>query len=421
MLVNPTEREFVMQSFVIRNVGIQRGLGLKTEPPMDVYIAEGKIQRIASSNSLPIHQNEVTIDGTNKFIMPGLIFAHTHIAYDNVCGAKDVLFKHPLIRLAYIAASVAKRAAQLGYTTMVGAGSISRLDVYLKEAIGSGLFDGPQIIACSRDIMAAGPLGKRSKEKVAHIPADYMPVLTELDEIDAAVNREIDDGAEILKTFATGDDQFPNANSQDELFDFEELLRMVQIARQRNVLIRCHARGLSGIKNAIKAEVDIIDHATYADQESLDKILANNISIVPSYYQPKQYLANGHKYGKHPEESNFYLEVENTTKFLPIAENMGINIAIGDDFGFAWTPHGTYHEELISYQKQLSIPAEIIIKWATFNGAKMIKAENRIGSLEEGKQADIILLSADPAIDISVLSTNIEQVFISGKAVNMQS
>ncbi len=410
-----------MQSVVIRNVGLQRGLGWKTEPPTDVYITNGRIQRIASGNSLPAYQNVNTIDGTNKILMPGLIFAHTHIAYDNVCGARDVLFKHPLIRLAYIAAKVAKRATQLGYTTMIGAGSISGLDVYLKEAISSGLFDGPQIIPCSRDIMAAGPLGKRSKEKVAHIPADYMPVLTEIDEIDAAVNREIDDGAVILKTFATGDDQFPNANSNEELFVFEELLRMVQIARQRNVLIRCHARGLSGIKNAIKAGVDIIDHATYADQESLDNILANNISIVPSYYQLKQYLENGHKYGKHPEESNFSLEIENTTKFLPVAEKMGINIAVGDDFGFAWTPHGTYHEELLSYQNQLNIPAEIIIKWATLNGAKMINAEARIGSLEEGKQADMILLSADPAKDIGVLSTHIEQVFISGNAVNMKN
>lgn len=410
-----------MSSFILHNVGLQEGVGLVTKLCKSVFIEKGVITKISDASTIDSTtlENQNVVDGTGKTLMPGLVFAHTHIAYDSVCGARDVLFKHPLTKLSYIAAQVAKRASQLGYTTMVGAGSVSGIDVYLRDTIDNGLFDGPHIIPCSRDIMAAGPIGKRSKEKVAHIPPDYMPVLTEQEEIEDTVNREIDDGAKIIKTFATGDDQFPNANSCEELFSQEELEEIVLHAHNRKILVRCHARGLNGIKNSIKAGVDIIDHATYADQDSLEQILEKGITLVPSYYQPKQYIEHGHKYGKHPEESNFDLEIENIAKILPIAEKMGINIAVGDDFGFAWTPHGTYHQELISYQNDLDIPAPMIIKWATYNGAKMIGQEHRIGELAEGKQADMILLGEDPALNIEALSNKIEKVFISGKDIQL--
>jgi imidazolonepropionase-like amidohydrolase len=409
----------MLSHFVIYNVGVQEGVGRATLLGKNLYVKNGKIEKICDVNNQTISDlGDINIiDGSGKTLIPGLVFAHTHIAYDNVCGAGDVLFKHPLTRLSFIAAKVAKKAAQLGYTTMVGAGSVACIDVYLKEAIEGGLFDGPNLIPCSRDIMAAGPIGSRNREKVAHIPTDYMPVIVDDEEINQVVNREIDDGAKIIKTFATGDDQFPNARSGEELFSLAELKQIVAIAHGRSTLVRCHARGLSGIKNAIEADVDIIDHCSYADLESLDLIKKNNISIVPSFYQPLQYIANGSQYGKHPEESDFHLEVQNTMNFLPQAETMGINIAVGDDFGFAWTPHGTYHQELIAFQEKLNIPAVTIIKWATSNGAKMIGDDQRIGQLRDGLQADMILLSADPSLDIRALANNIEKVFIAGKCV----
>ncbi len=406
-------------NFVIYNVGVQEGVGRTTLLGRNVHIKNGRIEKIfdAVDQKMSDLGGIHAIDGTGKTLIPGLVFAHTHIAYDNVCGARDVLFKHPLTRLSYIAARVSKNAAQLGYTTMVGAGSVACIDVFLKEAIENGLFDGPNIIPCSRDIMAAGPIGSRNREKVAHIPNDYMPIIVDDEEIVQVVNREIDDGAKIIKTFATGDDQFPNARSSEELFSLAELKQIVTIAHDRATLVRCHARGLSGIKNAIEAKVDIIDHCSYADQESLDLIQKNNISIVPSFYQPLQYIAHGSQYGKHPEESDFHLEVENTINFLPKAEAMGINIAVGDDFGFAWTPHGTYHQELIAFQEKLKIPAVTIIKWATSNGAKMIGEDKRIGKLQEGMQADMILLGSDPSLDIHAIANNIEKVFIAGKCI----
>ncbi len=405
-----------MSDLVIRNVGIQEGIGQATREPMDVYIKEGLISGI-----LPVSKKahaDTLVDGTGKTLMPGMVFAHTHIAYDSVCGPRDVLFKHPLPKLTLIAAAVAKTAAELGYTTMVGAGSVCQIDVFLKKAIDDGLFIGPNFIPCSRDIMCAGPIGRRNKEKVSHIPSDYMPIITDEEEIDKATHKEIDDGAEIIKTFATGDDQFPNASADEELFSLQELKQIVSIAKQRNVLVRCHARGLKGIKNAIAAGVDIIDHASYADQESLENILKQAITIVPSYYQPKRYIEEGEKFGKHPEESNFSLEIKNTMHFLPIAEKMGINIAVGDDFGFAWTPHGSYHEELIAYQQDLHIPPPIIIKWATSNVAKMIKKDHCLGRIKQGYQADLILLNKDPANDITVIKDQRHSIFIKGRCIN---
>lgn len=403
-----------MRNMIIHSVNVQEGIGNATIKNKNVKIENGEISNISKGSVLDAKdycEFEI-IDGSDKTLMPGLIFAHTHIGYDNVSGPKDVLFKQPPIRLAFIASQYANNALKLGYTTMIGAGSICRLDVHMKEAIESGLYQGPKLMPASRDLMVAGPLGRRNKDKVAHIPSDFMPIICDSKEVREAVIKEIDDGAEIIKTFATGDDQFPNADSQEELFSLEELEETVKTAHERNTLVRCHARGKGGIENAISAGVDIIDHASYADDQCLQQILEKGISIVPSYYQPKRYLEQGHKYGRHPEESNFHLEVKNTARMLPIAESMGINIAVGDDFGFAWTPHGSYHKELIAYQEELNIPAATIIKWATSNGAKMVGLDREVGKIKVGYKADMILLNEDPAEDINALTRSIDSVFI---------
>lgn len=408
-----------MRPLIITHVGVQQGLGLPTLADRMLRVDDGVITAIdaAGECSPELRATCDVIDGTGKTLMPGMVFAHAHIAYDNVRGAREVLFKNPPTRAAYLAAGVAKRALHAGYTTMVGAGSICGIDVFLREAIRQGLFVGPRLIPCSRDLMAAAPLGKRSREKVAHIPRDYMPIIVEDDELEASVIKEIDDGAEIIKTFATGDDQFPNARSQDELFSREELAKIVSLAHARGIMVRCHARGRQGILNALDAGVDIIDHATYMDERCLERIKAQQVTIVPSYYQPIRYLAEGAQFGRDPGDSQFQQEIDNTASFLPTAEQMGITIAVGEDFGFAWTPHGTYVEELICYATQMRIPPVTILKWATSNGARMIRQDNHIGHLGKGQIADMILLSEDPSVRIQSLKTAIERVFIAGVQV----
>jgi imidazolonepropionase-like amidohydrolase len=405
-----------MSQTLFTNVAIFDGTGSPAEGPFNLLVEGDRIAEITPAQTQRPGKgaSEQVIDGTGCTLMPGMVFAHTHLGYHNVLGAREVLFKYPLTQLAFIAAANARRALQLGYTTMVGAGSICNLDTHLRAAIHDGLVVGPNLIPCSRDLMVAGPEGRRDASKVKHIPADYMPILTDISEFAAAVHKEIDDGAQIVKTFATGDDQFPNAKSEEPLYTLEELQTVVAVAAERGALVRSHARGRAGIEKAIAAGVDIVDHATYSDQSCLDGMLARGQTVVPSYYQPKMFLERGASFGLQPDLTEFAAEVANTRAFLPTAHEMGLNIALGDDFGFAWTPHGLYHDELEAFQHELGFSAATVLKWATLGGAQMIRQQDRIGTIAPGKQADLILVAGDPSRDVRALKTGIRAVMRSG-------
>lgn len=402
---------------IITNVALFDGTGAAPVADRNLVVQGDRILDITEGAAMAPGRgrDETVIDGRGKTVIPGLVFAHTHLGYHNVLGAREVLFKYPLTELAFVAALNAQRALRLGYTTMVGAGSICNLDTYLNNAIRAGLFAGPQILPCSRDLMVAGPEGRRDPSKVKHIPRDYMPILTELVEFAAAVDKEIDDGAQIIKTFATGDDQFPNAKSEEPLYTLDELKCVVEVAGRRGVLVRSHARGREGIEKAIAAGVDIVDHATYSDQSCLDGLLAKGQTVVPSYFQPKMFLEKGAAFGADPDRTEFAAEVANTRAFLPVAHEMGINIALGDDFGFAWTPHGTYHDELEAFQHELGFDGATVLKWATLGGARMIRQDHRIGMLAPGKQADLVLVEGDPVADVRALKSGIRGVMLAGQ------
>ena len=332
------------------------------------------------------------------------------------------MFKYTLPEVTLLAMENAQRLLDLGYTALVGAGSVGGIDMALKKAIESGRLTGPRITACSRDLMVSAPPQRRNPAVKARIPHDLMPVVDTVEEMIETTNEQIDQGAQIIKTFSSGDDTYPNANSHEILYTLEELKAVVATAHPRGVRVRAHSRGIEGIRNAIEARVDVIDHASYADDEALEKIAEQGIFIVPSLYQPKQLLDHGAKFGKSPEfmeRLEFQAEVDNTLWMLPKAVEMGIQIVAGDDFGFAWTPHGTYAQELAMYVELAGIPARTVLSWATSNGAALAGRGDEAGVVAAGRLADLAVVHGDPAEDIRVLCdpANIVQVYLSGVSV----
>lgn len=131
----------------------------------------------------------------------------------------------------------------------------------------------------------------------------------------------------------------------------------------------------------------MIDHATYADDAALEAIAERGIFVVPSLHQPHRLLTTGTAHGKTPEyleTLEFQAEVENTLRILPLMVEMGIPIVAGDDFGFAWTPHGRYAEELETYVSMAGIPAPTVLTWATANGARLAGRGGEAGTVQPG-------------------------------------
>lgn len=409
-----------MRSFLLHDVTLHEGTGAPSRSHQSLLVRDGRIAEICDAKAVPPLSPDVQrYDLAGKVVMAGMIFAHMHIAYVDVVESRDTMFKYRLPQLTMLAAGNARKALECGYTTAVGAGSVAGIDQALARGMEAGLIKGPRFVPCSRDLMCSGPIERRNPEVKGRIPPELMRIADTAEEMVRFTEAEIQEGAQVIKTFATGDDAFPNARSKELLFTLDELKAVVATAHARGVRVRTHARGLQGIRNAVEAKTDIIDHATYADEAILERIAANGQFLVPSLYQPMRMLSEGLRCGKTPEAMarlEFQQEVENTLRFLPLAERMGIPIAAGEDFGFAWTPHGTYSEELICYVEKAGFAPATVLKWACANGARMIGRSADLGAVAPGRLADLLVLSRDPSEDITVLRDpkNIEVVMQGG-------
>lgn len=408
---------------LLDNVTVQHGTGEPSVPGQSVLVRGGTIAAVMPAAAAPRHDPDTTVrDLGGRTVMPGMTLGHGHIAYVDVVTARDVMFKYTLPEVTLLAARNATRMVSLGYTGYVGAGSVGGIDMALRGAVEAGVIVGPRITPCSRDLMVSAPPDRRNPAVANRFPADLMPIVDTAEEMVQRTDIEIDQGAEIIKTFSSGDGTYPNASAHELLYTRAELEAVVRIAHRRGARVRAHSRGLDGIRNAVAAGVDVIDHASYADAEVLDRIAEQEIFIVPSLYQPLQYLRHGLRFGKTQESldaTGFEAEIENTLWLLPRAVELGIRIVAGDDFGFAWTPHGTYADELAVYVEMAGIPAPTVLSWATSNAAALAGRGDTAGVVAPGRLADLVVCNGDPAVDIRVLSDphKIEMVLLGGNIV----
>ncbi|OAL14918.1 amidohydrolase [Streptomyces noursei] len=407
---------------LLHDVTVQEGLGRASLPARSVLVAGDRVEALLPAAEAPSDGDFVRWDLGGATVMPGMTLGHTHIAYADVTTGRETLFKYRVPEAALHAARHCAGLLECGYTAFVGAGSVAGIDMALKNAVEAGVIRGPRITPCSRDLMVSGPPGRRSPELKQRMPRELMPVVDVLGDLVTYTEEEIDQGAEIIKVFSSGDDTFPNARSDELLFTREELTTVVEVAHRRGARVRAHSRGLEGIRNALAAGVDVIDHATYADDAALDLIAERGVFVVPSLFQPDRLLALGERFGKAPdylEALDFKDEIANTLRFLPKAERLGLKIVPGDDFGFAWTPHGTYADELVMYVERAGIAPETVIKWACANGAELAGRGGDAGVVAPGRLADLVVWDRDPAADLTVLQDRgaLRSVLIGGRHV----
>ncbi|MFF0608079.1 amidohydrolase family protein [Nocardia tengchongensis] len=411
------------RKILLHRATVQEGLGRASVENRSILLDGERIEAVLPAELAPLHSPDVdVVDVTGRTIMPGMTLGHTHIAYLNVLDNRDMLFRYSVPELTLRAAENATRMLALGYTGFVGAGSVSGIDMALHRAVESGRLLGPRITPCSRDLMVSGPPERRNGDAKQRIPTDLMRLFDTPEELADYVRAEVADGAQFIKVFSSGDDTFPNARSHELLFTLEELRVAADTAHELGVRVRAHSRGLAGIRNAIAAGVDVIDHASYADDAALEEIAARGIFVIPSLYQPHRLLTTGSQHGKttdYLESLEFQDEVDNTLRILPIMVELGIPIVAGDDFGFAWTPHGSYAEELATYVSMAGIPAPEVLRWATANAAALAGRGDDAGTVQAGRLADLVITNGDPAQDITILTrpAAIETVLLGGRVV----
>ena len=203
--------------------------------------------------------------------MPGLVEAHFHPTYFNVAELADLDIKYPVEYITILAACNAKLALECGYTLARSGGSLHNIDVWLKKAIEEDLIPGPRLAANGREICGAGGLMDWNSDHLKLGMEGLILLINGPEQARAAVRKLVKDGVEWIKTYPTGDAAAPDTADHHTLcMTFEEMAAVVAEAHNYRRKVTGHCRANQGIKNALRAGFDCLEHGTFMDSEALD-------------------------------------------------------------------------------------------------------------------------------------------------------
>ena len=347
-----------------------------------------------------------TMDLDGRTVIPGLVEAHIHLSYNHVKVIADLDLNCPPEYSTLKAARNAELALACGYTAARSAGAVHRIDAALKQAINEGLYPGPRLLAASRDICATGGMADWNPSYLKLGMEGLALIADGPDEVRAAVRRSIKDGADVVKCYVGGDALLPHTPIGDCTYTLGEVVALVDESHMRGRMTAAHVRGQRSSRVAAEAGVDSLEHATYADDETLGLIADRGLTLVPGLRYLYSILENGPAFGIGEEiigPSGLRDEIKQAADTYRRAKDLGIRMCPGGDFGFAWNPHGEYAKDIQVFVDVIGFSPLEAISCATRNGAELMRMADRIGTLQPGKLADLVVVDGDPLRDISVL------------------
>src|SRR4051812_26789819 len=370
-----------------------------------VVIRDGRITYAGSADSgNTVDPDARRIDARGGTIMPGLVEAHFHPTYFNVAALEDLDIKYPVEYVTLLAAANCKLALECGYTSARSGGSLFNIDVWLKKAIENDLLPGPRLAASGREICGVGGLMDWNPD-FRKIGMEGLVLLVNGPvEARAAVRKLVKDGVEWVKTYPTGDAAAPDTNDHHTLcMTAEEMNAVVQAAHNHGLKVTGHCRANEGIKNALRAGYDVLEHGTFMDAEALELLMKRDVPVVPALFFEMASLVHGPEFGMGQRVIDGHKEtLEGGAESARRILRAGGRLGMGGDYGFAWTPHGTYAKELTFFVKHVGLSPLQVLTCATKTGAEIMGRGRDLGTLEAGKLADVLVVDGDVAADISV-------------------
>jgi imidazolonepropionase-like amidohydrolase len=391
---------------IISNGQLVPGTGAKPTPAATLVIRDGRITYVGSAASAPpAPPGTQRIDARGGTIMPGLVEAHFHPTYFNVAALEDLDIKYPVEYVTLLASVNARLALSCGYTAARSGGSLFNIDVWLKKAIENDLIPGPRLGASGREICGVGGLMDWNPDFRKIGMEGLVLLINGPGEARAAVRKLVKDGVEWVKTYPTGDAAAPDTNDHHTLcMTFEEMQAVLSTAHNHGLKVTGHCRATEGIKNALRAGYDTVEHGTFMDNEALDLLLERNTPVVPALQFEHASIVHGPEFGMSQRVVDGHKEtLEAGMHSARLILKSGGRLGMGGDYGFAWTPHGTYAKELTFFVKTVGFTPLETITCATRTGAEILGRDKEIGTLETGKCADVLVVDGDVLADIGLL------------------
>ena len=304
----------------------------------------------------------------------------------------------------------AELALRCGYTGVASAGALHRIDVTIRDMIKEGVIAGPRMAASGRDICATSGMLDWNPS-FWKLGMDGLAIFADgIDEVRKAVRQNIREGADVVKLYVTGEGLLrPGVAARGD----DVLLRGDRSRRRRGrtsatARSRRTCAETTASSSAFQAGVDVLEHATYADDEAVEMIAErkDDLFVVPGLGYHWGILVNGEACGIPPEvlaATEYQEEWELGCQAMDKLRHAGVRVVPGGDYGFVWCPHGQYAKDIELFVTEMGFsPMEAIVA-ATKHGSELLRLEHLCGTIEEGKCADILVVDGDPLADIAIL------------------
>lgn len=362
-----------------------------------VLVKDGRI--LAAGKDVIIPSGSKIIDLGKKTLVPGMIDMHTHLTGDpEHMGFSSVALSIP--RIALTGAKNARRTLLAGFTTVRDVGAEGYADLALRDAINAGDVVGPRMMASGP---ALGITGGHCDETM-HAPEYKISGAGVADGVDGVMKKTrevIKYGASVIKFCATGGVLSFGDDPRASQYTFEEMKTIVSEAHRLGRKVAAHAHGGDGIRLAVLAGVDSIEHGSYIDDEGIKLMKEHKTWLVPTLYLGDWLVQNAEAIRLPlPLLEKAKIVLPDARKNIARAIAQGVLVAFGTDSGVY--PHGLNGREFAVYVKLGMSPLQAI-RTATTNAAQLLGWESQIGSIETGKFADIIAVDGNPLKDVTEL------------------
>ncbi|KAI1322681.1 isoaspartyl dipeptidase-like protein [Xylariaceae sp. FL0255] len=335
--------------------------------------------------------------GNGRTLMSGLGDAHTHFTWNG--SDLDRLGDIPVEEHVLLTMRSAECYLDSGFTMCFGAAAAKeRLDVVIRNAINAGDIPGPRYLANGKEI------ARRDGELVASITA----FADGPEEMRAVIRRNIEIGVDNVKLSMSGEEITETRSAQDCYYTDEETAACVDEAHKHGKRLCSHARARDSVKMSIKHGIEAVFHASYIDDEGMGMLedAKSKHVIVPALNWLVATLNEAEAFGythAAAEKAGYKQELDAAIAGLREMHRRGIVVLPGGDYGFAWTPHGTYARDLEHFVNLLDFtPHEALIAATAGVSALMMRSED-LGKIQPGFYADCILVDGDPIKDITIL------------------
>ena len=351
------------------------------------------------------------VDLSKQTVLPGLIDCHTHMMarFADVDDAYLLaLAKESEATRALEGAANARLTLHAGFTSVrdLESEGTGYADIALRDAIRQGLVEGPRMQVATRGIAAVGQYNPfHLSPDLTNFPTGAQ-LVSGVEEARRAVREQIGNGADLIKVYA--DWIHPTLT-------FEELLVIVEEAHKAGLKVAAHATTPYGIRNAVNAGADSIEHGHQADQKAMDLIKKNNLFLVPTVGVIDEWADHFTPTRGNPGDRKWLDDfLQSIQHELQMARTLGIRVAAGSDASRA-KEQGKNAVELTGLVRRGYSPIEAI-RAATTTAADLMSWQDRVGELSPGKYADMIAVDGDPLVDINVLQ-NVKVVIKGGDVV----